>query len=343
MSERAPFRRILSALAAIALLAGFSSPAVAAPVLPALPADKAGSEVQIFVENDVFADTDRYYTSGIKFGGGLPLDWLNSPATHVLDNLLDLKGSEVRVGAFIGQNLYTPRDIRNAAPQPGDRPWAAWLYLGGVAQRAKDDRLDSVEVDVGMIGPAALGEPVQRTLHRLIDSPRPMGWENQLANEPAFQIAYLAKRRFRYGWVDVIPHGGATLGTVTNLVRVGGIARVGLGMTGFGPDTIEPGGAMLQNMRAIADPGRASWELYGFVGIDHRWVAQSIFLDGGVFRDGPSVDRRPHVMDYTTGISFRMGALRASFQRVRRSEEFRVPGRRSERQSFGSLNVGLEF
>ena len=308
-----------------------------------VPADKRGAEFQLFVENDLFADTDRYYTSGVKLGGGLPLDWLNSPAIHVLDGLLDLKGKEVRVGAFIGQNLYTPRNIRIAAAQPDDRPWAAWLYLGGVAQRATEQRLDSVEVDLGMVGPAALGEPAQRTLHKLIGSPQPQGWDNQLPNEPAIQIAYLAKRRYRHGWFDVIPHGGLTVGTVTTLARAGGMVRVGWGMTGFGPDRIEPGGAMLQNMRGVTDPVRTPWEVYVFAGVDHRWVAHSIFLDGTVFRDSAHIARRTHVYDTTFGISGRIGPWRASFQRVRRSREFDSPTQVGEPQSFGSFNVGLEF
>ena len=100
---------------------------------------------------------------------------------------------------------------------------------------------------------------------------------------------------------------------------------------------------MLQNMRSVTDPARNPWEAYAFFGVDHRWVAHSIFLDGTVFRDSASVTRRPHVYDLLAGISVRRGALRVSFQRVRRSEEFVSPSGRGERQSFGSINVGMEF
>ena len=55
----------------IALLCAFAGAAHgAADERPKLP---AGSQFQLFVENDVLARSDRYYTNGIKLGGGLPL------------------------------------------------------------------------------------------------------------------------------------------------------------------------------------------------------------------------------------------------------------------------------
>lgn len=116
----------------------------------------------------MLARTDRYYTNGIKFGVGLPFDLLQVPAAQVLRSLDPEGGEDIHIGLFVGQNMYTPRDIGIAAPQPDDRPWAAWLYLGGVAQRARGNRLDTVEFDVGVVGPAALGEQVQKGWHRLV-------------------------------------------------------------------------------------------------------------------------------------------------------------------------------
>ena len=101
----------------------------------ALERPPEGSEVQLFIENDLLARTDRYYTNGIKFGGGMDFDLLQSPAAEVLRQLAPAAGGKVHLGLFVGQNLYTPRSITLAQAQPLDRPWAAWLYLGGVAQR----------------------------------------------------------------------------------------------------------------------------------------------------------------------------------------------------------------
>jgi lipid A 3-O-deacylase len=109
--------------------------------------------------------------------------------------------------------------------------------------------------------------------------------------------------------LELIPHGGATLGTTLTLARAGGMLRLGRNMTGFGTDTIEPGGAMLKNIRRDIEPARAQGiEWWVFAGLDHRLVAHNIFLDGTVFRDSPSVQRRPHVYDLTAGVSLRVDA-----------------------------------
>lgn len=335
--------------------AGFLTLALAfaaAPVMAALPAlpavqDVAGAELQLFVENDMLAGTDRYYSNGIKLGGGIPFAVLQVPAREALQQLVD-GADAVHLGLFLGQNLYTPRDIKLSTAQPNDRPWAGWLYLGGVAQRVKDNRLDTVELDIGMVGPAALGETTQANWHKMIGSPQPKGWSHQLPNEPAFQLAYLAKQKYGQRNVELIPHAGMTIGTVSTLARVGGVLRFGEHMSGFGPDTIEPGGAMLQNMRRAseagegAEPVRSSWEWYVFAGVDHRFVAHSIFLDGTVFRDSASVAKRQHVYDLSLGLSVRWQALRVSLTRIRRSPEFDSPLGVSA-QTFDSLNIGLEF
>lgn len=312
----------------------------AAPLLESVPA--AGSEVQLFIENDNLAHTDRYFTNGIKLGVGLPFEFLQAPAVEVLRYLDPGNDAAVHVGFFLGQSIYTPRDITIASEQPHDRPWAAWLYLGGVAQVAHGNRLDTVEFDVGMVGPAALGKEVQTAWHHLIDAKQPRGWGNQGSNEPAFMISYLQKRRYGGDNADVILHGGASLGTVMTLARTGAMLRLGRRLDGFGPDTIEPGGAMLHGTRAqgMADYAGKSW--YVFAGVDYRLVAHNIFLDGPVFRDGPGVTRRNQVSDLSVGFSIRIDKIRFSWTRIRRSEEFRSTVGNGT-QSFDSLNLGYEF
>ena len=319
-------------------------PAVGAQMRP-----PQGTELQLFVENDMLARTDRYYTNGIKLGGGVPFGLLQLPAVEVLKQLAPEGGSAIHLGLFLGQNLYTPKSITVSQAQAFDRPWAAWLYLGGVAQRAKENRLDTVEIDFGLVGPSALGKEVQTGWHRLIGAKQPMGWHNQIPNEPAFLVSYLSKTKHLLGTstgidLELIPHAGATVGTVMSLARAGGLVRLGRHMTGFGPDTIEPGGSMLQNMRRDLEPGRShDIEWYVFAGLDHRLIAHNIFLDGTVFRDSPGVSRRPHVYDLTLGFSLRLDPVRISVTRVRRSEEFFTAAGPGGRQTFDSVNLGIEF
>lgn len=307
-------------------------------------------EFQLYTENDSFGrGTDRYYTNGIKFGGGVSAEPIiervfKRPAESVLQAITDNRGN-LQFGLFLGQNLYTPKNITIAAAQPNDRPWAAWLYLGGVVQNIEDDRLQTVELDLGMVGPPALGKFVQTQWHDLVNADKPKGWHNQIRSEPGLLIAYLEK--WRYGpatGVQAVPHFGVTVGNVMTLARAGGIVRAGHNMSGFGLDTIEPGGAMLQSTRMLdSNTSRAKPEWYLFAGFDARLVARNIFLDGNTFRDSASVDRRVFVYDLKAGLSLRIAPLRISVTHVRRSAEFSTPTGSGGSQRFQSFNLSWEF
>lgn len=295
----------------------------------------------------MWSGTDRYYTNGIKFGfgtdSGTLADLLNAPSESVLRQVTNGEGC-VQLGLFFGQNMYTPRRITVARSQPADRPWAAWLYVGGVAQRVQERKLQTVEIDLGMVGPAALGRQVQTEWHKLIGVDRPEGWANQIPNQPGVLIAYVEKLKFGSRHFEIVPHFGGSLGNVMTLARAGGIVRFGRNMTGFGPDTIEPGGAMLQATRVQSgESGKSGVEWYAFAGLDVRAVAYNIFLDGPWFRDSPSVERRPLVHDWTVGVSARVSTVRVSVTRVQRSEEFTTPTRGGGTQSFYSFNLGVQF
>jgi hypothetical protein len=321
-----------------------------------------GDEIQVFIENDSFGSTDQYYTNGIKFGCGIPAGRVSKLFTLPPDALLRqiTDGAQNHFGLFLGQNLYTPRDISITGPQPNDRPWAAWLYVGAVAQSVKEEVLDSgitegrlhtVEVDLGVVGPPALGRQVQSFWHRhIVDAPEPKGWGNQIRGEPGFMVSYLHKRRYgNRNSVQFVPHAGMSLGTIMTFVRTGGIVRIGRNMTGFGPDSIEPGGAMLKNARFLkeseggAGDVRRDFEWFAFAGVDGRVIGHNIFLDGSLFRDGPGVQRRDTVYDISAGLSVRLDQLRVSVTRIKRSEEFRTPAGGGGRQRFYSVNIGVEF
>jgi len=329
--------------------------AAGAQPAPQFEGSKPGAEFQFFLDNDKWAKSDRYYTNGLKVGFGVNIDKV--PGQGATRAALDRLGAGLgcgsatkhNAGVFVGQNMYTPRDIEVASPQPFDRPWAAWLYGGVVLQafRSCGDReaLDTVEFDLGVVGPIALGEEVQNVWHRFIHVPEAKGWGNQIRNEPAFLLTYVHKEKQKLGFVEVIPHVGAGAGTVMTFVRTGALVRVGTrNMSGFGPDRIEPGGAILQNVGS-RERCKAWWpcEAYVFAGADARIVFWNIFLDGTVFRDSPSVDRKPFVYDLSFGLSMRFRYARFTVGRVTRSEEFTSALRGAGKQTFHSFNIGIEY
>ena len=91
--------------------------------------------------------------------------------------------------------------------------------------------------------------------------------------------------------------------------RAGGIVRLGKNLSGFGPDSVEAGGAMLQGTHA-KNPSRPRCEYYLFAGFDVRAVAYNAFLDGNLLRSSPGVDRKPVVYDVLSGLSLRYNTAR---------------------------------
>jgi len=118
-----------SSLALLLLLAGLS-PAMAEE---GRKADPRGS-FSLSYDNDLFAGTDRYYTSGIQFdwrsASENPPPWLAWLVSR--PSFLFPEGGTPRWGLSAGQNIYTPGDTERRNPDPRDRPYAGWLF-GGVS------------------------------------------------------------------------------------------------------------------------------------------------------------------------------------------------------------------
>ncbi len=109
--------------------------------------------------------------------------------------------------------MFTPRDTQISPPDPRDRPYAGPL-LGNAALIHDTDRARSVlDLNVGVIGPAALGEEVQNGFHSLISQEPNKGWDSQLPNQPVLEL--LASRIWRLPVASVGPLEIDTLPTLT--------------------------------------------------------------------------------------------------------------------------------
>lgn len=212
--------------------------------------------VSLTLDNDILsprgggAPPDYDYTHGLAVSVALasPPAWM--PPV--------VRDHQLHLGA--GQRIYTPR--RDAPdPVPGERPYAAWLYVAGELVRLEPRRVRSLGVEVGITGPAALGEPVQNGAHRLLGTTPQAGWAHQLGTAPGILV------RYRDAWrVDAsLPH----LGTLR--LESGGFAALGNVRTSAGAE------AAAQLGRVRGDGLHARVEARG------EWVARDLFLDGNTF------------------------------------------------------------
>ena len=312
--------------------------------------------LSVYSENDkYFAGTDQHYTNGFKVSAlsgnlaRLSPEEMYAPvraAVRLLGPLVP-DGQAYKLGVSLGQNLFTPVDTATSSYLPNDRPYAAWLYFGTTFQiyqppRTSESgsssiaRLDSVEVNLGMVGPAALGRQVQNNFHDLIQVPHANGWDHQIPNEPGIVVSVERKWRFstvqaRTGWgVDFIPQLGGAVGNVSTHASAGAEARVGWRLpSDFGTSLIRPSGD--SNSRQ-----RANWSCFVFGGWDTRLVGSDITLDGAMFNGGPSIEKRRVVHDVAGGIAVGSHHWQLAYTEARRSREFRGQDHSSV---FGSISL----
>ncbi|WP_338662719.1 lipid A deacylase LpxR family protein [Pararoseomonas sp. SCSIO 73927] len=327
-------------LACLLLTALTIAPAAAQPAPP--PPDPAGT-LSLTFENDFFGGgSDRYYTNGFLLSWRSPSVGLPGPFSSMDQELDRLLGpGQVRWGLSLGQNIYTPEETQRRVPDPRDRPYAGYLYGAATVAHTAARTQTLAELQLGVVGPSALGRFVQNNYHDLIGVARAEGWEYQLKDE--FAATLLLERRWRVplgqiGGIEAeaIPAVTAAAGNVATYAAAGALFRIGDGLDAdWGPVRIRP---------ALAGSGayqpRQEFGWYAFVGLEGRAVARDIFLDGNTWRDSPSVDRRAFVGDIQAGVAVMWRGVRLAYTQVVRSEEFY--GQRGV-QSFGSVSASVRF
>jgi len=306
-----------------------------------------------YFENDMFGSTDRLYTNGVKLTllskdvremTKLPA-WARAMRDRI--SLFRRSGHTSNFGVSIGQSIFTPEDIVETALIEEDVPYAGWLY-GSVSLHHKSEiKLHVLELTLGIVGPEALGEDAQNTVHRLRDLQTAEGWANQLETEPGIILTYEQKRRwfddFGGGAIggDVIPSFSFSLGNVLTQATLGATFRVGHSVpTDFHGTRIRVSGAAMPPGGGILTDPDKSLSVYVFAGVEGRAVARNIFLDGNTFTDSHSVDREVFVGEAELGAALCWRGWRLTYAQVFRTEEFE---RQDKGHSFGSLNVTYSF
>lgn len=303
---------------------------------------KAGT-LSFVLENDLFYNTDRNYTNGVRAA------WLSAPGKAPEWALraarrfpLFPEDGTVRTSYAIGQNMYTPEDIEIPNPPRDDQPYAGWLY-GSIGLNAETGRrLDQLELTLGMVGPASRAEQTQKFVHEITDSPKPRGWDTQLKNEPGVILTYQRSwRRFIEetalgNTFDITPHAGGAIGNVFTYANAGLTLRLGRRLPhDYGPPRIQPS---LPGSGFFVPQNGFGW--YLFAGVEGRAVARNIFLDGNTFRDSRSVDKEPLVGDLQFGFALTWSDVRLGYTHVLRTREFKTQGKTGE---FGAVSLSIQF
>jgi len=282
--------------------------------------------------------SDENYTNGLRFDVGSSGDprWAQGlERLYCPTSLCGDPAHRKRVASCgFSHQFYTPIRIEVISRHP-DRPWAGVMYGSATLHLNDGENTQHVlEGQVGILGQAAGAHYIQSRWHQFIGyDHQPVGWTRQLRNEPILNTLYTYHRRILLleDRADVIASPGFAFGTLTTYPAIGATLRAGHNVRGFGIGPI--------NAFALDATARPKLKAYALIGADARYVLNNATLDGGFFRDGPSVTRKPFVRDYRVGASMRYRSLRLSYTVVNRTPEFTE---RRDSQTFHSFAIGYE-
>ncbi len=306
------------------------------------------------IDNDSLANSDDQYTSGVSLSY-LPKherSFADAPLPDAIGDRLDAHWpfadqDERFVIYSLSHRIFTPTDLEAREPVEDDLPYSAFLYGTATVGSQSRDELNAFSLSLGVVGPAALGEEVQRGLHDLIGSREPEGWSHQLENEPLLNLGFEHRRRLhRTGdpqglGADLLGAVAGSAGNLQTQATLAGTLRMGYRV----PSNFHMQSHFLAEeslgIRAYDRPEKPR-SLYAFTGFAATAIANAIFLDGNTFSGSHSVDHDHYVLRGSVGVAGQYGPLLATISYERASLPWDHPEGLDE-ESFLRLGLSWDF
>lgn len=251
-------------------------------------------QLRVLFENDIFTNTDYYYTNGASIAFTTPL-----ARTGIYKLLAGVsKNPDVECTGFsITQKIYTPTNPDVEDVLAGDRPFSGYLTIGQFRETFSLKRrlIIKSSIELGVLGPASFGGKVQSSIHQI----EPIGWDNQIHNMPVINYRFLIEKGIvNQPNIELNITGSVTTGTVFNNIKTGVYFRVGQ----FIP--LLRGEASITESNANA----GDWQYWFFAKTQAAFVFYDATLQGSLFSDNDpyviqSNQMRRIVPDAATGLA----------------------------------------
>lgn len=272
-------------------------------------------EIGTTSSNDFYiSKKDRYFTNGNSFHYRHCLT-KNDTITVFEKKIFELES---------GQRIYNPFFAKAPDPTTHDRPFAAYLYVGGAFNWFyKNEKILKVTAQIGTIGPNALGQDVQTAYHKLLNVFKPQGWDYQVKNELGLNLSAEYNRLFyrtKSKSLDVTALTSALLGNTFSGANIGVLLRLGK----VNPLYQSVSFNSLVGNKASKINQRTKNEFFVFLKPQLNFVAYDATISGGLFNvdKGPvTFDTNPLVFVQDVGASFSSPRWSTNFVVTLKSKE----------------------
>ncbi len=232
------------------------------------------------------------------------------------------------------QQIFSPTAIVEPDRLEKDQPYSAYLLATNYSVIIYSERKIKLsnEIGLGVMGPIALGEEVQSFVHQIVNSPRPLGWDNQLKNTFLIDYQFRIEKGFGKDWLanHFVPFVGVRIGTLTDRIQIGAMLKVGnkVKYLKIGNNLGE------MNKKFI-------WEWV--FGANLQGVFYDAPLEGGLFSNDVNALDKSEIMSrqyqFRTGVNLYYRNLTIRYMLNFNSSHFDT----AEYHRFGGVNIGYSF
>jgi hypothetical protein len=261
-------------------------------------AQNHSQEFGIQTDNDSYLaqGSDRYYTNGIFFYYRKALK--TNDAGSLQNKVL---------GIELGQKMFNAQSGFVRDEGDVDRPFAAYSYIGGTLNLLyKNESTLKLGAQIGIVGPAAGGEPVQKLIHNTFGFYTLNGWQYQIRNDVELNLAAeYNKLLARASWADLSLAGYANLGTGFTGAGVGPLVRLGNFNQLFNSISTQSTASLTPQTNLLHKQ-----ELFFYYKPQINAVAYDATIQGGLFssKDPNSMEitgtKKPVVFSQQLGVAF---------------------------------------
>jgi hypothetical protein len=284
-------------------------------------------------DNDLYTSSknDMYYTNGLEFF----FRYLSKNNNEKINK----KITEFRLGQYI----YNPRFINEAAVNENDRPFTGYLFAeAGRSFFYQSESVLKTDFQLGYMGPNAFGKETQESFHHIIGYKKVYGWENQLSNAFAVQAhAMYSKKMFpskHNDFVDLHFQSEANLGTIFTGVSTGFLARIGF------KRLMPIYDSNLHDASVSTNPNYEVREFYFYAMPSVNYQFYDATIQGSRFNDSSPVtfDLEPLRFNAEFGLKYRYNKFNISYSFLYRGRELKDPGIDTNSGYFyGSIRMGF--